>query len=232
MRTTLVLNAKGGSGKTTIATNLAGYFAAAGKAVVLQDYDPQGCSIEWLSQRTFQANQIHGQEQYKTSSQYVTRAWKFRLPTHTEHVIIDTPAFMDLPKHVSMIRNADKIIVPVSPSAIEVRATMTFLKELKDFIKLYHCKADLAVVANKVDPQSQAFRLMQQKFRAIDMEFIATLSQHENYYVAAETGVSIFEINHPMLAKDKLEWAPLISWIEEQAAEPQTAPSTLYAVVE
>lgn len=232
MRTTLVLNAKGGSGKTTIVTNLAGYFASVGKAVVLQDYDPQASSMEWLAQRTFQLNQIHGQEQYKTGSQYMTRAWQFRLPSHTEHVIIDTPAALDLQKHVSMIRNAHKIIVPVSPSAIEVRATLAFLKELRDFMKLYSCKGELAVVANKADPQSQSFKMMQQKFRAMDIEFITMLSQHENYYVAAETGVSVFEVNHPMLAKDKLEWAPLINWIEEKPMEAGAQPSTLYAVVD
>lgn len=232
MRTTVVLNAKGGSGKTTLVTNLAGYFASQGKAVVLQDYDPQASSMEWLAERSFQVNQIHGQEQYRAGSQYLTRAWQFRLPTHTEHVLVDTPANFNLQKHSSMIRKADKIIVPVSPSAIEVRSTLLFLKDLQFFFKMNACKADFGVVANKVDTNSQSFRLMQQKFRAEGIEFITTLSQHENYYVAAESGVSIFEVNHPMLAKDKLEWAPLISWIEDKPVEAEASKTNLYAVVD
>ncbi len=232
MRTTLVLNAKGGSGKTTIATNLAGYFAAAGQSVVLQDYDAQGSAMDWLAQRTFQMSQIHGQEHYKAGSQYMTRAWQFRLPAHTDHVIIDTPAAVELQKHVTMIRSADRILVPVSPSAIEIRATLTFIAELQDFIKLYNCQAALAVVANKVDLKSQAYILMQQKFRAVNVEFIANLSMHESYYVAAETGVSIFEINHPLLARDQHEWEPLVSWIEGKQIETDLPASKLYAVAD
>jgi chromosome partitioning protein len=233
MRTTLVLNAKGGSGKTTISTNLSGYLAAIGRSVVLQDYDPQGSSTEWLKNRSFQLNQIHGQELYKTGSQYMTRAFQFRLPSHTEHVIVDTAAAIDLQKNVSTIRKADKIVIPVSPSAIEVRATLNFIEELQKFIKLYSCPAEVAVVANKVDTASTAYKIMQQKFEAAGISFIAQLSQHDQYYVAAETGASIFELENPLVAKDKFEWAPLINWIEGQVVE-KTSPekSALFAVVE
>lgn len=233
MRTTLVLNAKGGSGKTTISTNLAGFLASIGRAVVLQDYDPQASSTEWLEQRSFQLGQIHGQELYKTGSQYMTRAFQFRLPHHTEHVIVDTAAAIDLQKNVSTIRNADKILIPVSPSAIEVRATLAFVEELQKFIKLYSCSGEIAVVANKVDVNSTAFKIMQQKFEAAGIRFIAKLSQHDQYYLAAETGASIFELDNPMVAKDKLEWAPLVNWIEGQHVENETAGKpTVYAIAD
>lgn len=232
MRTTVVLNAKGGSGKTTLATNLAGYFACKGKSVVLQDLDPQASSSEWLRQRTFHLNQIHGQELYKTGSQYTTRAWQFRLPTHTEHVIIDTPAAIDLQKQVSIIRNADKIVIPVSPSAIEIRATLAFIKELRSFMKLYSCAAEVAIVANKVDGHNTAFKLMQQKFQADGLSFITMLSQNEQYFIAAETGASIFEIQHSMMARDKFEWAPLVNWIDDNTQGHSSGSQPIYAVAE
>ena len=121
MRTILVLNSKGGSGKTTLVTNLAGYYAAQGKTVVLQDYDTQGSSTDWLNQRPYHLRKIHGQESHKVCSNYVTRAWKMRLPENSDRVIIDSPAAMDMQRHVSMIRSVDKILVPVSPSAIETQ---------------------------------------------------------------------------------------------------------------
>lgn len=233
MRTTLILNAKGGSGKTTISTNLAGYLASLGRAVVLQDYDPQASCTEWLEQRSFQLNQIHGQKLFKAGSQFLTRAFQFRLPAHTDHVIVDTPAALDLQRNLSTIRKAEKIIIPVSASALDVRATLHFIAELKKFNKLYSCRAEIAVVANKVDKNSTAFKMMKQKFTSEDIEFITELSDHEYYYIAAESGASIFELENPMVAKDKFEWAPLVNWIEGKTVEKTAAePSSLFAVAD
>ena len=216
MRTTLILNAKGGSGKTTISTNLAGYLASLGRAVVLQDYDPQASCTEWLEQRSFQLNQIHGQKLFKAGSQFLTRAFQFRLPAHTDHVIVDTPAALDLQRNLSTIRKAEKIIIPVSASALDVRATLHFIAELKKF-----------------DKNSTAFKMMKQKFTSEDIEFITELSDHEYYYIAAESGASIFELENPMVAKDKFEWAPLVNWIEGKTVEKTAAePSSLFAVAD
>ncbi|MDX1810507.1 MAG: ParA family protein [Gammaproteobacteria bacterium] len=233
MRTILVVNAKGGSGKTTITTNLAGYLANLGRSVVIQDYDAQGSSTEWLAHRSYQLNQIHGQELYKTGSQYLTRAFEFRLPTNTQHVIVDTPAALDLQRNVGVFRKADKIIIPLSPSSIEVRATLSFIEQLKKFLKLYSCTTDIAIVANKTDAQSAVYKLMLQKFDAAGLKIITQLSQHDQYFIAAETGASIFELENPMLAKDKLEWAPLLNWVDESNLESTGSHSSnLYAVVE
>src|SRR5664279_5028237 len=112
MQRILVLNPKGGSGKTTIATNLASYFASIGDRPMLLDNDPQGSSTRWLKKRKPEQAQIHGVSAFDRNTR-MTRAFQLRVPADAQHVIVDTPAAVpgqDLPE---LTRNADAIIVPV-----------------------------------------------------------------------------------------------------------------------
>jgi len=214
MRTIMVMNSKGGSGKTTIATNLAGHYASVNTNVVLKDYDPQGSSSEWLKQRPYALPKIVNLPAFKSSSMHVTRSWQMRLPTHTERLIIDTPAGVELPRFMSIVRTVDRIIIPVSPSSIDVRATVMFVHALKNQLKLNPCKAEVGIVANRSDINSSAYRSLVKLLNNLDLAFIATLSQNENYIRAAERGVSLLELDHPMVDRDKQEWAPLLQWLD------------------
>lgn len=218
MRTIMVMNSKGGSGKTTLVTNLAGYYASNNINTVVKDFDPQGSTTDWLKQRAYGLPKIHGLTAFKSASMQVTRAWAMRLPTHTERLIIDSPAGIDLKHFVSTVRAVDKILVPVSPSPIDIRATAMFIHELKNFLKLYPCKAEVGVVANRSDVNSSAYRGLVALFNNLDLHFVATLSQNENYIKAAEHGVSLLELNHPMVENDKQEWKPLIDWVENESS--------------
>ena len=233
MRTIMVVNSKGGSGKTTLATNLAGYYASKNQVVVIKDYDPQGSSSEWLKQRPYTMSKIHSLEAFKPSSMFVTRAFAMRLPKDAEKLIIDTPAGVDLIKFVTTVKTVDKIIIPVSPSSIDIRATATFIHQLFKFRKLHGFKAEIGVIANRADVNSPAYRSMKKIFSNLDIEFIATLSQNDNYMKAAEMGVSLLELDHPSVSNDKEEWAPLVNWIEDKEVVKAVAPVVerrLYAV--
>jgi len=231
MRTIMVVNSKGGSGKTTLATNLAGFYASRKQVSVIKDYDPQGSSTEWLKHRPYTMSSIHGLSAFKTSSQYVTRAFAMRLPANAERLIIDTPAGVDLKRFITTVQSVDKIIIPVSPSSIDIRATAMFIHELQKFKKMHRFRAEIGVVANRADVNSAAYRSMKKIFSNLDMEFIATLSQNENYIKAAEMGVSLLELDHPAVEKDKKEWAPLVNWIEDKEVVRVSVPEPhLFAV--
>ena len=220
MLTIMVMNSKGGSGKTTIATNLAGHYASVNTNVVLKDYDPQGSSTEWLKQRPFALPKIHNLAAYKSSSLHVTRSWQMRLPSQTERLIIDTPAGVNITQFMSIIRTADRIIIPVSPSSIDIRATMMFIHELKKQLKLNPCKAEVGIVANRADKDSSAYQSLIKLLNNLDLAVVTSFSQNENYIRAAERGVSLLELDHPMVMKDKDEWTPLIQWLDGNSAEP------------
>ena len=230
MRTIMVLNSKGGSGKTTLVTNLAGYYASQGKTTIIKDYDPQGSSSEWIKQRCYSLPQIHGLSAFKSCSPHVTRAWQMRLPANADRLIIDTPAGINLQSYVSTIKSVDKILIPLSPSSIDVRATAMFVHNLQEFMGLYSSEADIAIVANRVNVNSSAYQAMVTTFRNLSLSFVTTLSTNEHYLQAAERGVSLLEIDHPSVAQDKLEWAPLLNWIEEDVVMQTKQESHLYAV--
>lgn len=214
MLTIMVVNSKGGSGKTTLTTNLAGFYASQKQTTVIKDYDPQGSSMEWLKHRPYTMGKIHGLSAHKASSLFVTRAFSMRLPSETERLIIDTPAGVDLKRFSSAVKTVDKILIPVSPSAIDIRATAMFIHELHKFKRMHRFEAEIGIVANRADINSPAYHSMKKIFNNLDMRFIAALSQNDSYMRAAELGVSLLELDHPSIQKDREEWAPLVNWIE------------------
>ena len=109
MQRILVLNPKGGSGKTTVATNLAGYFASHGDHPLLTDNDPQGSSMRWLRKRPPQQALIHGAAAFERDPR-VTRAWQMRTPADARHVIVDTPAAIPAQQLPDVTRNADDLL--------------------------------------------------------------------------------------------------------------------------
>ncbi|MGD8910519.1 MAG: ParA family protein, partial [Chromatiales bacterium] len=126
----LILNGKGGCGKTTIATNLAGYYASSGTPTALIDNDPQGSSTKWLDTRSQELSAIHGVYAGKPTPCGVTRAFTLRVPAETRREIIDTPASLKRLEMMDLLRKASAVIVPLLPSAIDRHVTLDFLSEL------------------------------------------------------------------------------------------------------
>src|SRR4030095_8195702 len=122
MQRIIVLNPKGGVGKTTIASNLAACYAVNGHRPALMDLDPQGSSMRWLRQRRDDSAPIHGIAGFERSAT-VTRSWQLRIPSECTAVIVDTPASLDPHSFPEMTRGADAVLVPVTPSDIDIHAT-------------------------------------------------------------------------------------------------------------
>jgi len=231
MRTIMVLNTKGGTGKTTLVTNIAGYYASQEMSTVVKDYDSQGSAIDWIEQRDGSLSRIHSLAAFKSTPQFATRAWQNRLPKLTERVVIDTPAKIDLERFINTMRSVDKIVIPVSSSAIEIRVTVKFVHKLRKLLKSYAVKAEIGLVAIRVDINTTNYHAMQATFNELDIEFIASLSYGDNYLKSAESGVGILEMESSQLAKDKFEWAPLINWLEDDVVIQQNSEERKFYVV-
>ena len=118
MRSILLLNAKGGCGKTTMATNIAAYYAMKGKNVVLADFDPQGSSMDWLDARPADRPPIRGLAAWQSA---------VRVPKNTEYLIMDSPAAVSGRPLANLVQRADSILIPILPSPIDIRAAEHFI---------------------------------------------------------------------------------------------------------
>ncbi len=213
-RRILVANGKGGCGKTTIATNLAGSLAARGRATALLDYDPQGSSMQWLSLRQG-VPPIHGVAAHRRANMGVTRTFALRLPIGTERVVLDVPAGIHGQDLLELVREVDIIIIPVMPSAIDIHAAARFIQELLITGKARARAVRMGVVANRAHERSIGFQSLQRFLATLSIPFITKLRDSEGYVMAAEAGVSISELPKPP-RRELLLWEDLVRWVEDE----------------
>lgn len=218
MRSILVLNPKGGCGKSTIATNLAGYYAERGKRVVLADFDPQGSSMDWLAARPSDRPPIRG-----------IAAWEepLRTPRDTEYLIMDSPAAVhDARVLGDYLRRAQSVILPLLPSPMDIRAATRFIAELMELRRVVNLEVKLASVANRVrDHTLTALSLSEylESLRLPDghkLPFLAVLRASQNYAHAAERGLSIFEFARATTLPDREQWMPILRWLNSARSHP------------
>ncbi len=204
MRSILLLNAKGGCGKTTLATNLASYHAALGHSVMLADFDPQGSSIDWLAARPAELPGIHG-----------VKAWKdpVRAEQRPDTLIIDAPAGVSGRELMHLLRHAQQVLIPVLPSPIDIRAASHFIGELLLTCKAMNSRATLAVVANRVREHTLIYQDLERFLKSLDIPAIATLRETQNYIRAVQQGLGIFELPAAQAAQDVEQWRPLLDWL-------------------
>ncbi|MBL4763353.1 MAG: ParA family protein [Gammaproteobacteria bacterium] len=210
----VVTNAKGGCGKTTIATNLAGYFASCHRKTVLFDYDPQGSSMHWLKQRSDDLLPVHGIAAARAGAA-VTRSWQLRLPVGTEKIISDTPAGLSGIELVDMVQRADAILIPVCPSPIDIHACARFVRDLLIVGKARSYGVRIGVIANRVKPNTLTYVALKKFLDTMKIPFITSLRDTQNYSKAAERGISVHELRAPKIEKDIEQWAPVYSWLRE-----------------
>jgi chromosome partitioning protein len=233
MKRLLILNSKGGCGKTTIATNLAGFYAASGTLTTLFDYDPQGSTQRWLDLRDDQYPSIHGVFAAKAVQGGVTRAFAQRVPNDTQRIIVDTPASMKRLDMMDMLRSASAVVVPVLPSGIDCHVTLDFLKQLKDLVRQMGLNLPLGIVANRVRLNTRAFRKLKASIEALDVPLVAFLRESQSYVHAAELGCAIVDLKQPAFRKDNLQWSMLINWLETgqvMSAIPPSYSEPLHAI--
>jgi chromosome partitioning protein len=212
MRTILVLNAKGGCGKSTISTNLASYYAwEKEQKVVLADYDPQGSSMAWLEVRGEEWPEIQG-----------IAAWKdpVRPGRDTDVVIMDAPARVHGSELTQLVRKAETILFPVLPSPIDMRAAATYIQELQSSGRVQRGEVKIGVIANRVRENTLIFIELYEFLRKLKVPYVATLRDTQNYIKAEERGVGIYEMAPSQVWQDIENWEPLVKWLNSKRSMP------------
>jgi chromosome partitioning protein len=213
MRHILVTNAKGGCGKSTIATNLAAYYASEGFATALADYDPQGSALAWLAERPEEYAPIAAVHGFESGLRSVPRS--------TEYVIIDSPARSHGRELTELVRRAETILVPVLPSPIDMKAASGFVGELLEVGKVADKKARVALVANRVKENTLIFDELDEYLSHLNVPYIATLREAQNYIRAYQRGLGIHELPPYLAWPDWEQWDPLIEWLDSKRSRPR-----------
>jgi len=208
----MVMNAKGGCGKSTLATNLASYYADTGYSVVLADYDPQRSSLDWLDRRPADRAEIIGIAGYEGGLKHAPRS--------ADMVIIDAPARSHGKELTDLVRHAETIVVPVLASTIDMQATDRFIKELKAVGKVERKQAKIGVVANRVREYTLIFDELDEYLTKIKVPYIASLREAQNYIRAYTRGLGVYELPEYLAWPDWEQWDPLIEWIDSRRSQP------------
>ncbi len=208
----MVLNAKGGCGKSTLATNIASYFATEGANVALADYDPQRSSLDWLARRPEDRPEIAGVAAFEDGFRHVPRS--------ADIVVVDAPARSHGKELTELVRHAETIIVPVLPSTIDMQATTTFIEELKNVGKIRNKKAKIATVANRVRDNTLIWDDLDEYLTKTRVPYVAALREAQNYVRAYTRGLGIFELPEYLAWPDWDEWEPLTAWLRSKRSQP------------
>ncbi len=212
MRHIMVLNAKGGCGKSTLATNIASYFANEGASVALADYDPQRSSLDWLDRRPDNRPAIAAVAGFEDGLRHAPRG--------ADILVIDAPARSHGPELTNLVNHAETIVVPVLPSTIDMQATSTFLDELKAVGKVQKKQAKIATVANRVRDNTLIWDDLDEYLTKTRVPYVAALREAQNYVRAYTRGLGIFELPEYLAWPDWEEWEPLTAWLRSKRSQP------------
>jgi chromosome partitioning protein len=216
MNTTLVINPKGGSGKTTVTINLASYFAASNVSTAVMDYDPQGSSLNWLRLRSPHAPKIHAANAARHQGVQL-RSIAMYVPEQTEQLVIDAPAGASGLLLQEMLDRASCIIVPVPPSPIDIHATANFVSEVLNTARMQSRKVPVAIVANKVRRSMPQYAPFDWFLSTLKLSLLARLVDSDAYVKAAEAGVGIFEMEPGLALAERRQFTPIVEWVQSHA---------------
>ena len=204
MKNILIANSKGGCGKTTLSTNLAGYFANLGEHTVLADLDRQQSSSEWLARRSSDLPTIHAFNP------------RDKVPMGiADWIITDSPAGFRDDKLSDAIKLADCILVPVQPSAFDIGAARDFLDLLRKEKAIRKNKTFVALVGTRINYRTHSAVGLADFMEQTELPILAYLRNSQVYITAAEQGLSIFDMRASLVSKDTEQWLPIIDWINQ-----------------
>jgi len=225
----IVINTKGGCGKTTISTNLASFYASTGISTALFDFDTQGSTMRWLRSRSSEEAGIYGVTAHQSASRATTMSWHLRLPAETERLIVDTPPGLKGPALIEQIKGADCILIPVLPSPIDIFATADFIRDLLLEAKVRQTRTRIGIIANRVKKNTLAFQSLERFLRTLSIPVVARLRDSQNYVKASEEGLGIHELKNKPIYVDKMHWRGICDWIEQR---PSTVTKEIIETVE
>lgn len=208
MKSFLIANPKGGSGKTTLATNLAGYFARSGHTTMLGDTDRQQSARDWLSIRSELLPPIHSWE--------VEKGQPARPPQATTHVVLDSAAGVHGKTLEWMLKQVNAVIVPVQPSLFDILATRHFLEALLEEKAVRKGRLAVAVIGMRVDPRTRAAGELERFLESYELPVLACLRDTQIYVQLAAAGMTLFDVSGSRAEKDIAQWQPIIDWVDRQ----------------
>jgi chromosome partitioning protein len=212
MRHVMVLNSKGGCGKSTLATNIAVFFAHAGQQVCIADYDRQRTSLDWLAQRPADLPAISGVAAFDEGLRNVKRT--------TEVLVIDAPARVHGTELNELVRRAETIIVPVLPSSIDMKACEHFMAELLEIGKVSRRQAKLALVANRVREYTLIYEELDEYLNKLKVPYLGSLREAQNYVRAFSRGMGVLELPEYLAWPDWKQWKPIGEWLNSKRSQP------------
>ena len=207
MKAILIANPKGGSGKTTLATNLAGSLAARKHKVFLWDLDRQQSSLNWLALRPADRPVIHrlGAEERDESA----------MPRGSSWLILDSAAGLHGKNLVHALKIAHKIIIPVQPSVFDMAATGVFLQTLTEAKAVRKHRTFIGIVGMRVNPRTRAAATLEAFLAQFNLPVLTCLRDTQIYVNAAFNGLSLFDLPEYLSGKDLEQWQPILDWIDE-----------------
>ncbi len=208
MQKILVASSKGGCGKTTIATTIAGYFAAEGKPTVLVDADRQGSSLRWAEKRAALSSPVLGIPATR-------RDWPERIPADAQRVVIDGPAGIRVNELTELLEHADVLLVPVLPSRIDLDASEAFLADVAQIPRIKKGKVAVGLVANRLKPWTTASQEAVEEMKRLPFPLIAQLRDTQGYIVVAGLGKSIFDYNSETIRSHQEDWEKILRWLKK-----------------
>jgi len=204
MPVVVVANPKGGVGKSTVATNMAGYFAVQGHPVMLGDADRQQSSRLWLGLRPGAARPINTWE--------LGAGNLVKPPKGTTHVVLDTPAGMHGQLFQQALQLADKVIVPLQPSVFDIFATRSFLDELAEHRKAG--RMQVGIVGMRVDPRTIAADKLHEFVDNLGLPVLGYLRHTQNYIHLAARGLTLFDVSPGRVERDLAQWEGICRWLD------------------
>lgn len=199
----VVANPKGGVGKSTVATNIAGWLARQGHAVMLGDVDRQQSSRQWLALRPPGVPPIVS---WEVDAHDIVRP-----PKGTSHVVLDTPAGLHGKRLEAVLRIADKVVVPLQASLFDIQATHAFVRELQSHRRAEHIA--IALVAMRVKEHTHAAEHLHEFTRSLPLPLVADLRDTQNYVHLAARGLTLWDVTRSRVERDLAQWQPLTDWI-------------------
>lgn len=221
----VILNPKGGCGKSTLATNLAACYAVKGSTPAVMDYDLQGSTMAWLDRRPDDHPAIHGIAAYKKSMQ-ATRSWQLRVPTETKTLLIDSPASVDHDDLRELTRDSTSILVPVLPSKMDIHAASRCIADLLLVAKVDRRDQKLAVVANRTRKNTKSFSALMRFLDSLGIPIIAVLRDSQNYVRSADQGIGVCEMQPSRVKPDVEQIEKIVRWLDAWPERPRASTST------
>ncbi|MCE2969660.1 MAG: ParA family protein [Burkholderiales bacterium] len=203
----LIANPKGGVGKSTVATNLAGWFAAQGHRTMLGDLDRQQSALAWLSLRDASLPRIESWE--------VDRDAIARPPKGITHVVLDAPAGIHGHQLKDALRVADRVIVPLQASIFDIYATQKFLAKLAERESLKD-SGRVGVLGMRVDARTRAAEQLRQFVESLGLPVLGYLRDTQNYVHLAAHGLTLWDVAPARVEKDLPQWQTLLAWVEAE----------------